>query len=243
MAVGVEPEGQAGRGRGQQVLDEGRRQAERGRPHALEIEQGLDLTAVRATMVGPAAPARKTARPPWARCSRQGAGVAVEREVDDAALALLRHGGHVGVGGVEHGEPVGQHHVQRRANRLGRKLARIHVQLAQVVAGTEIRDHRDLAAIEGQAFADHPALRGFDDHGVDEGIDQQAAGAGRVGGSPRRRARAGRRAVRASSPGRPCATRPKAWPRSSDATWVLPLVPGNRDQRHAPAFARPGTDG
>jgi hypothetical protein len=50
-----------------------------------------------------------------------------------------------------------------------------------VVAEADVGDHGDIAHVEAEAFAQHAATGGFEDGGVDVGVQQHVAGALRAG--------------------------------------------------------------
>jgi hypothetical protein len=51
---------------------------------------------------------------------------------------------------------------------------------AEVVAGADVGDHGDFAAVEAQAFAQHAAAGGLEHGGVDVGVHQHVARAARA---------------------------------------------------------------
>ena len=107
--------------------------------------------------------------------------LAVLREEGHAAGAVRRHGGHGRVGGVQHGGAGGRHVEHDHALEHAQVFQRGDVVQAQVVAAAHVGDDGHLALVEGQAFAQQAATRGFQHRGVDVGVHQHVARAARAG--------------------------------------------------------------
>jgi len=103
--------------------------------------------------------------------------VAVLGEVGDAARAGIGHGGHDRVGGVEHGGAAAGDAVNDDAFDHGEVLDGADVVESEVVALADVGDDGDVAAVEPESFAEDAAAGGFQDGGIDVGVEQDLAGA------------------------------------------------------------------
>ena len=101
----------------------------------------------------------------------------VQRKKRHRPFALGGHLGYHRVGGVEHGRALGRDVLHDHALEYGQLIHRGDVVQAQVVAAAHVGDHRYVAVVKGQAFAQHATARGFQHGGVHVGVVQHAFGA------------------------------------------------------------------
>ncbi len=101
--------------------------------------------------------------------------LAVDGEESDGAAAFLGHAGDDRVGSVQHRHAVGGDVLHDHALEHGQVLDRGDEVQSKVVAAADVGNHRHLAAVEGQAFAQYAAARGLEHGGIDVRMQQHVA--------------------------------------------------------------------
>ena len=96
------------------------------------------------------------------------------------AAAILGHARHGGVGGVQHGHAAVGHVLHDHSFEYREVFHGGDVVQSQVIPGADIRHHGDLAAVEGQAFAQHAAARRLEHGRVHVRVQQHVARAARA---------------------------------------------------------------
>ena len=107
-------------------------------------------------------------------CSHQRM-MAVSRKKNHLAGANLGHVADDAVGGIEHCVAAGRDVLHNHALEHGQVFHRGDVVQPQVVAAANVGDHRHLAAVKAQAFAQHAATRDFKHRRIDIRVHQHIA--------------------------------------------------------------------
>ena len=93
----------------------------------------------------------------------------------------MRHGSDYRVGGIEYGSTLGGDVFDDDAFDHGQFIDRGDEIEAEVVAKADIGDHCDIAHVKAEAFAQHAATGGFENGGINVGVEQHIPGALRAG--------------------------------------------------------------
>jgi hypothetical protein len=106
--------------------------------------------------------------------------VLIGGEEQHRTRACAGHPDHHRVGSVEHGGAVGRHVLHDHTLDHGQVFHRADVGQAQVIAHADVGHHGHVAAVEGEAFAQHAATGGLEDRGIHIRVQQDVAGAARA---------------------------------------------------------------
>ena len=101
--------------------------------------------------------------------------VGIACKVDDLPGALVAHGGHQGVGRIEHRITAGCHVLNDHLLDPGNALHRVDVVQTQMVTGAHVGDHGHRTAVEAQTFTQDAATRALQHGGLHVGVGQHVA--------------------------------------------------------------------
>ena len=101
----------------------------------------------------------------------------VDREVERLAFVLFAHRGNERIGRVQHGPAIRLQHFDNAPLHDRDLLGRVDVGHAEMVAAGDVRHHRDIAAVEPQAFAQDATPSRFEHGRIDLRIGEHHAGA------------------------------------------------------------------